>query len=80
MVWLHAADRRGSPGLRRHAHGDEPQAQVPVSIDEYSVEALERRDPQDQGREVRHRRHPTDRGADIPSIFHQYILMFFSLK
>ena len=59
-----AADWPGSPGLPRRAYGYEPEAQVPVGINEYPLEALERWDPQDQGREVRYHHHPTDRGAD----------------
>ena len=61
-----ASHRWRGPEFWRPAHGDEHQAQVSLGLDNRSIEALERRPCQSQGRELRHRRQWRDCGEDRP--------------
>ena len=61
------AGRRRSSGVHRRVDADESEPQKHLGVYHRSGKALDRRDPEDERWEVRHRLHPTDNGEDRPS-------------
>ena len=58
---------RRSSGVHGRVDADESEPQEHLVVNHRSGKALDRRDPEDERWEVRHRLHPTDSGKDRPS-------------